>query len=72
MRDPWAALRTCSPVWADAHGEPLRHRPGPRKQCRTCGESLPVGDFYKGRVSRKPDCKACYKSKVIERRQLTG
>lgn len=72
MRDRWAALRSCVPVWQDATGVPIKKRPGPLKQCRTCGQKRPVGDFYKGRVSRKPDCKTCYKAKVIERRQLTG
>lgn len=68
MRDPWAALRTCAPVWDVEHDR--AQKPG-RKKCRTCRELLALSEFYKGHVSKKSDCKRCYIAKVIERRQLT-
>ena len=42
------------------------------KQCRTCGEVRPLGDFYGNSRShltgyRYPDCKACYKRSNVER-----
>lgn len=40
--------------------------------CGTCGESLPVDEFYKdgkdsdGNVKRRRDCKQCYKGARIQ------